>query len=63
MLAIEFSRETEAETGSLSLGLGLGLGLSLGLMEHDDQALVVPAFTLTAVPLTSTSRDGGLCRS
>ena len=47
----------------LELGLvGLGLGSNLGLMEHDDQALALPAFTLTALPLTSTSR-GGLCRS
>ena len=41
-------REAEAEVGGL---------------EHDDQDLALPAFARTAVPLTSTSRAGGLCRS
>ena len=41
-------REVEAEAGGL---------------EHDDQDLALPAFARTAVPLTSTSRAGGSCRS
>ena len=32
-------------------------------LEHDDQNLALPAFARTAVPLTSTSRTGGSCRS
>ena len=41
-------REAEAEAGGF---------------EHDDQDLALPAFARTAVPLTSTSRAGGSCRS